>query len=148
MGSVIQSTFGILIPIVAIVMGIGIGMLALVLDHRKRDRMFTLYHQERMAALEKGQELPPLPEEFFDDGKRPSPHATLMGGLICAFLGPALGIPLYFVVGFQPALFALVPFAIGAALLIYYFAVGRRKALEIEAAMRAKASSGSRPPGA
>jgi hypothetical protein len=148
MNALMISIAGMLIPVVAIVMGIGIGMLALVLEHRKRDKIFTLYHQERMAALEKGQELPPLPEEFFYEGKRPSPHAKLLGGLICLFLGAALGIALYFLAGFNIALFALIPFSVGAALLLYYFTVGRKEAEAMEAAYRAKTSSGNRPPGA
>ncbi len=47
-------TLGLLIPIIAIIMGIGIGMLAIYLGYRKRKELFTCYHLERMAAIEKG----------------------------------------------------------------------------------------------
>ena len=61
-----------LIPILAIVMTIGAGMLKLYLNYQKRKDMFALYHQERMAAIEKGIELPPLPEDFFrEDSHHP-----------------------------------------------------------------------------
>ena len=37
------------------------------LDFFKKRSMFELHHQERMAAIEKGIEVPPLPPEFFQD---------------------------------------------------------------------------------
>lgn len=131
-----------LIPIVAIVMVFGTGMLSIYLNFRKRRDMFALYHQERMAAIEKGVELPPLPEDFFhEDGGKPrrrARHGTLLGGLILAFLGLALYIALHFTVprtdgGGDVALYALIPTGIGIACLIYYFAVGRKIALAIDA---------------
>jgi hypothetical protein len=133
---------------VAIVMGVGIGMLAIFLDYRKRDKMFALYHQERMAAIEKGLDLPPLPEEFFSDGKRKSPHDQLLGGLVCLFIGLALFGALYYMTGLKVALFALILVGIGLALLIYYAAVGRKQALALEAERKAKAAAALRPPGA
>lgn len=133
-----KEIIALLIPLLAIFMGIGIGMLAIFLDYRKRKEMFALYHQERMAAIEKGMELPPLPEEFFHEGKKPSPHAKLLAGLILLFLGIALFAALYFTTKFSVALFALVPAGIGLALLVYYFTVGRKEAAELEAAARDK----------
>jgi hypothetical protein len=56
---------GVLIPIVAIVMGLGIGMLKLSLDYRKKREILQAHHAERMAAIEKGIELPPLPPQFY-----------------------------------------------------------------------------------
>jgi len=136
----------LLIPIVAIVMGIGIGMLAVYLNYRKRKEMFALYHQERMAAIEKGIELPPLPEAFFrEDDKPSSPHGTLLGGLILVFIGVTLFIALYFMVGLSIALFALIPLGIGLAFLIYYFAVGRKEAERLEAERKAKALAANQP---
>ncbi len=41
----------LLIPLSGIVMGCGIPMLVIFLDYRKRKEMFTLHHQERMAAI-------------------------------------------------------------------------------------------------
>jgi hypothetical protein len=109
--------------------------------------MFALYHQERMAAIEKGMDLPPMPEEFFTDGKRKSPHDLLLGGLICSFLGLALFVALYFAVGLKFALFALILIGVGMALLIYYFAVGRKQAQALEAAKKAKSAETTRAPG-
>ena len=52
---------GVFIPIVAIVMGIGIGMLAIWSEHRRKAQLLEQNHRERMHAIEKGLELPPLP---------------------------------------------------------------------------------------
>jgi len=54
----------IAVPIVAIVMGVFAVVIALGLNYRKRKEIFTLYHSERMLALEKGVPLPPLPALF------------------------------------------------------------------------------------
>lgn len=140
---------GIMIPIIAIIMGIGIGMLAIVVNYRKRKEMFALYHQERMAAIEKGIELPPLPEAFFaEDGKPPwpqSPHGKLLTGLVWLFTGLSLMVALYFTHS-HGALFGLIPTAIGLAYLIYYFAVGKKEAETIEAERKARVAGNNRPP--
>ena len=48
----------LLIPIIAIVMGIGMGMLGFWLDYQKKIRIFELHHKERMLAIERGMEVP------------------------------------------------------------------------------------------
>jgi len=138
----------LLIPLSAIVLGIGVGMLAIYLEYRKRKEMFALYHQERMAAIDKGIELPPLPEEFFgaDCGKPVSPHAKLLGGLIPLFVGLALFVALRYNARSSVALYALIPIAVGLAMLIYYFTVGRKEAEAIEAAKKEKSAMTMRPP--
>ena len=137
------------IPIVAIVMGIGIGSLTIYLHYRKRRDMFALYHQERMAAIEKGIELPPLPEAFFTDDGKPvrtrSPHRGLAAGLVWLFVGLALLVALYFNETGPVALYALIPAAIGLAKLTYYFTVGKQEAEALEAERKAKAAETDRP---
>jgi hypothetical protein len=145
------------IPIVAIVMVFGTIMLGIYFGYRRRKEMFGLYHQERMAAIEKGIELAPLPENFYHEESRParrSSHGTLLGGLILVFLGLTLYLALHFTVtrtdeGGDAALFALIPTGIGVACLIYYYAVGRKqaKAMEEERKARlAEATRGRNPP--
>lgn len=134
------------IPIVAIVMGIGIGMLTVFLNYRKRKEMFALYHQERMAAIEKGIELPPLPEAFFGEDRKPrSPHRGMAVGLVWLFVGLALLVALFFNDEGMVALYALIPVAVGLAYLIYYFAVGKKEAEGLEAERKAKAAETNRP---
>ena len=116
------------IPIIAIVMGVGLAMLALWLDHEKKTRMFELHHQERLAALERGIELPPLPSEFFQGRSTPSQgHGVLLWGMILVLVGLAFGIAQTLNGDTESAVWALVPIAVGTAQLIYYFAVHRRK---------------------
>ena len=129
MDSPITAVVGVMIPIVAIVMGIGIGMLSLLLDYRKKREMFAMHHQERMAAIEKGMEVPPLPAEFFQDHRRRAqrgPGDDLRRGLTLLFVGVAVTIALYGTLH-RHYLWGLVPAAIGVANLLYYF-IEQRKA--------------------
>jgi hypothetical protein len=141
----------ILIPIIAILAVFGTAMLAIYMSYRKRKEMFTLYHQERMAAIEKGIELPPMPEDFFGEegGARRSSHGTLLTGLIMVSIGLTLYLALHFTTnhleGHDFALYALIPAGIGAACLIYYFAVGRKLAESLEEERKARQTE-SRPP--
>jgi hypothetical protein len=108
----------LMIPIVAIVMGIGIGMLVVYLDFRRKSDTFKLYHAERMAAIEKGIELPPLPPEFFGTVARESnPVRNRRTGLVLLLLGLSvagallgMGIPAFW--------WGFVPAAIGLAFLL------------------------------
>lgn len=154
----IVDIIGIFIPIIAIVMVLGTGMLGMYLGYRRRKDMFALYHQERMAAIEKGIDLPALPEDFFRETdrrqRRLSSHNTLLGGLVLVFIGLTLYLALHYSgvrtdEGGDAGLFALIPAGIGAACLIYYFTVGRKLALardEERKARLAEAARGRNPP--
>jgi hypothetical protein len=136
-----------LVPIVAIVMVFGTGMLSIYLGYRKRKEMFALYHQQRMAAIEKGIELPSMPEDFFyEDGKprRRSPYGTLLSGLVLVATGVTLYPALSSIAGSAVALFALIPSGIGVACLIYYLAVGRKLAAAMEEERKAKLAEAAR----
>ena len=116
-----------MIPIIAIVMGIGIGMLSLVLDYRKKRDIFAMHHKERLAAIEKGMEVPPLPPEFFQNGhRRPcTPATTLRRGLVLLFVGAAITAALYNTFN-RNYLWGLVPAAVGIANLLTYFIESRK----------------------
>ena len=108
--------------------GIGIGMLSLFLDYRKKQNMFALHHKERLAAIEKGMEVPPLPPEFFQDGRRGgvrSPSDYLRRGLVLLFVGVAISVALYNTQR-QAYLWGLVPAAVGVAQLLFYYLEGRK----------------------
>jgi hypothetical protein len=113
----------VFIPIIAIVMGIGIGMLSIYFDYRKKQDMFALHHKERMAAIEKGMDVPPLPPEFFNEGRRCRPRAHgdfLRRGLVLLFVGAAVSAALYNTQR-DAYLWGLVPAAVGIAQLLYYY---------------------------
>ena len=123
---------GPLVPIVGIIFSIGLPLSTLivyiVLNYRKRRRQMELHHAERMAAIERGMEIPPLPvESMAAAGPR---RSTLLPGLIWLLVGIALVVGLHGYDGFtgpnRPSLFGLIPVAVGLAYLIYYFVEGRK----------------------
>jgi Domain of unknown function (DUF6249) len=123
----IAGIIALLIPVIAIVMGIGIGMLSLYLDYRKKRSIYELHHKERMAAIEKGMEVPPLPAEFFQDSRRKQPRARswyLRVGLIWLLVGVAVTVASY-TEHHRQTLWGLVPVAVGLAYLLFYFIDGR-----------------------
>ncbi len=113
----------LLIPLVAIVMGVGIVMLSIWLDYQKKARMFELHHKERLLAIERGMEVPPLPPEFFRNGRlrELDPKLdSLRRGLLLLMLGFGLGLALLFNHGFEKATWALLPIGLGLAYLAFY----------------------------
>ena len=149
----LENIFALFIPIIAIVMVFGTGMLGIYLRYRKHKEMFALYHQERMAAIEKGIDLPALPEDFFRETdrrqRRLSSHGTLLRGLIGVFIGLTLYPALHYSglrtdEGGDAGLFALIPAGVGAACLIYYFTVGRKLALAQEEERKARLAEAAR----
>ena len=132
-----------LAPIFGTVMVFGWLIVTTIVNYRKRKEIYVLYHQERMAAIEKGVELPPIPEDFFqddgDDAKARSPHSDLGWGLFWLLGGLATLVALYFNFNGKVALFALIPVAIGLHYLIYYYAIGKKEAMAREAERVAKA---------
>ena len=130
----------LLIPIIAIILGIGIGMLAIYTGYLKRKDLFAHYHQERMAAIEKGIDCPPWPDRLLADDEAPtSTRRHLLTGLVWFFIGLAAMVAVYATFDLSHALFGLIPAGIGLAHLIYYFVEGKREA---EAA--AQSTSGRR----
>lgn len=114
--------FPFMIPITGIVMGIGLGMLVIWLDYQKKSRMFELHHKERLLAIERGMEVPPLPPEFFTS-RRLSDLAPKLDALrrgLLLLLGIGLGIALLINHGPQVASWSLLPIGLGLAYLIFF----------------------------
>lgn len=119
----LRHLFPFMIPIIAIVTGIGIVMLAIWLDYKKKTRMFELHHKERLLAIERGMEVPPLPPEFFMNGRLRALDAkadSLRRGLLLLLLGLGLGVALFINHGPEVASWALLPIALGLAYLIFF----------------------------
>lgn len=124
----LRHIFPFLIPIVAIVMGIGIGMLALWVDYRKKREIFELHHKERLLAIERGMEVPPLPDNLFGnsrDARCTSPADYLRRGLLWLLVGLAVAIALAVNRDLESATWGLIPMAVGLAYLIFH-ATGQR----------------------
>ena len=133
-----------LIPLFGIVFAIGlpvsIPIILAVLNYRKRRRLMELHHTERMAAIERGMELPPLPLDIIDGRSGRRRRTSLLPGLVWLFVGLSLLISMQSI-GEQEAIFGLIPTGVGLAYLIYYFVEGRKleaKQMEEESALRAK----------
>lgn len=71
MSSLVHSLTGLLaavvVPIVAIVGALSYAAYSMYLRVRRQREMLQMHHAERLAAIEKGIELPPLPPEVFHD---------------------------------------------------------------------------------
>jgi hypothetical protein len=118
--NLIMSVF--VIPVVAIVFGIGIAMLGMWTDHQRKSQAMAQQHRERMAAIEKGVSLPPMPTDSNADPaitKETNPARVLRSGVLLV----GLGVVLYFAIdaagGREGALFGLIPATLGLANLAY-----------------------------
>ncbi len=61
------------------------------LNYYKRRKLMELHHTERMAAIERGMEIPPLPIELIDGRSVPKRRRTaLLPGLVWFFVGLAV----------------------------------------------------------
>jgi hypothetical protein len=114
----------LLIPIVAIVLGIGVAFWAIYWGHQTK----RLQYEERRAMIEKGMVPPQIITE--DEDKPATPEQTFRSGIVMTFLGVGLGLG-YFVLrnntyddGPPPWLLgvaaAIVGF-IGVGNLVYFF---------------------------
>ncbi|MFL6548438.1 MAG: DUF6249 domain-containing protein [Povalibacter sp.] len=110
------------IPIVAIVMSIGIGMLFIWAEHKRKTQLLEQNHRERMHALEKGIALPPLPPNLVGMSNGPSTASaakSVRSGVMLLLIGIVLFFALMVVGAQEAALFGLLPAAIGVANLVY-----------------------------
>lgn len=113
---------GVFIPIVAIVMGIGIGMLAIWSEHKRKSQLLEQNHRERMHAIEKGIELPPLPANLIGTSNGPSTSSaakSLRSGIMLVLIGILLFFGISVAGGREGAIFGLIPAAVGVANLVY-----------------------------
>jgi hypothetical protein len=142
-----------LVPILGIIFAVGlplsIPIIYIALNYRKRKRLMELSHAERMAAIERGMEVPPLPLELIDGNSRKR-RSSLLPGLVWFFIGLAM-VAGYLLSGDLggdddlPVVFGLVPLGIGLAYLIYYALEGRHaEARQAEQDARERAERNSR----
>jgi hypothetical protein len=117
---------GVLVPIVAIVFGIGIGIVSIVVNHRQRALRMELRHKERLAAMDKGLDLPPETVDPALDPVNTRPR-HLLRGLIWSLVGVALSAMLYNLAGDEEAWIGGIPLAVGLGYLIFYFVEGKKE---------------------
>lgn len=123
---------GVFIPIIAIVMGIGMGMLSTWSEHKRRSQLMEQSHRERMAALEKGLPMPEVPANLVsgkrdDANPRNASLRAMRFGLMMVGIGVVLFFALQRVTNDHVELFGLIPAVIGAANLVYAYLLSRRE---------------------
>jgi hypothetical protein len=121
-----EDVVAVFIPIVAIIMSLSIPIVYAIVDYRRRRDIIDAHHKERMAAIDRGMELAPLPESFYQSLKPARRSSYLLPGLVWLFIGVGLFVALGAVAGEDVRYFGLIPAGVGAALLIYYFVEGRK----------------------
>jgi hypothetical protein len=114
----------LLIPVLAVTVSLGALIVWIVAWHRRKVLEADCRHKERMAAIEKGLELPPdsLPQLE----QTPPRSRYLLRGLIWLGVGLAITFGAHGLLTL-PRLtgFGWIPIAVGAAYLIFYFVEGR-----------------------
>ena len=124
-----QDVVAVFIPIVAIVMSLSIPIVFAVVDYKRRRDIVEATHKERLAAIERGMELPALPESFYQSVKPARRSSYLLPGLVWLFVGIGIFIALGAIAGDDVRMLGLIPAGVGLALLIYHFVEGRKQPL-------------------
>jgi hypothetical protein len=119
-----DSALALLIPILSVCLSMGAGIVWILAWHRRKVHEVDCRHKERMAAIEKGLELPP--ESLPQPAPIPPRAPYLLRGLIWLGVGIAISLG---VRGWFDSLGGIgwIAIAVGAAYLIFYF-VEERKA--------------------
>jgi hypothetical protein len=129
-----EGELGIMIPIIAVTLGLAIPMVKAVVDYKRA--LIDAMNRERMAAIEKGITPPAWPDHLVRDkgeeelpttseGREIARHRQLTTGLVILFVGIAILFGLPPLIGDSTARTGLIPIGIGVALLIAW-AVRRR----------------------
>jgi hypothetical protein len=126
-----EDAIAVFIPIVLFIVIGAVLIVSFGLDYRRRKDIVEASHKERLAAIERGMDIPPLPESFYLSLKPQRRSSYLLPGLVWLFIGIGLFVALGAVAEGGWRYFALVPIGIGLALLIYYFAEGKKLQAEL-----------------
>ena len=121
-----EEVVAVFIPIIAIIMSLSIPIVFAIVDYRRKRDIVEANHKERMAAIERGMELPALPESFYQSIKPARRSSYLLPGLVWLFVGIGIFIALGAIAGDEVRMLGLIPAGVGLALLIYHFVEGRK----------------------
>jgi hypothetical protein len=114
----------LLIPILGVTLTGGALIFWILVWHRRRVHELDCRHKERMAAIEKGLELPP--ESLPQPAQMPPRARYLLRGLIWLGVGLALTFAVRDWFGAETGGLGWIGVAVGAAYLIFYFVEGRK----------------------
>jgi hypothetical protein len=110
-------------------MSLSIPIVYTIMDYRRRRDIVEAHHRERLAAIERGVDIPPLPESFYQPISRRPPRtgSSLLPGLIWLFIGIAVFVALGAIANRDVGSLGLIPAGIGLAYLIHYAVEGRKQ---------------------
>jgi len=119
--------FGVMVPIVAIVLGIGLAFWSTYWNHQKQQ----LQYRERQLMIEKGLTPPPI---RIEERHRTTPDASLRRGIILLSLGIGLASAAAYLSTFDGSMramrgtgvAAMIVGSLGLGNLVYYF-IARQK---------------------
>ena len=114
----------LLIPILSVTVSLAALIVWIVMWYRRRMHEVDCRHQERMAAIEKGLELPP--ESLPQPEQTPPRSRYLLRGLIWLGVGVAVTFGGHDWLRAPLGGAGWIAVAVGAAYLIFYFVEGRR----------------------
>lgn len=112
-----------LIPIIAITLSMATAMLFIIARHRRNALELEHRHKERMAAIDRGLDLPIEPVKLATNTRPP----YLLRGLVWLGVGLALVLGLRRLLDDDAYSIGWVPVAVGIAYLIFYVVEGRKE---------------------
>ncbi len=118
-----EGQIALLIPILAVTLSLTAAIVFIVATHRRKVHELEQRHKERMAAIDKGLDLPIEPIKLSEPASRPR---YLLRGLVWFGVGLALVFGARDILEEHAWSFGWIPVAVGAAYLIFYFVEGRQ----------------------
>lgn len=143
----------VLVPCIAIIGGISYAAYSMYLKVRRQRETLQMYHLERMAAIEKGIDLPPLPPELvhggYDGGRYRGEYRRRRRtrGLTMVFVGAVVSMALWQVNGDKSFWWGLVIVAWGLGRLVSDHMDGDRAPYSAPGASSPAGNGGPFPPG-
>jgi hypothetical protein len=133
-----EDILGPIIGLVSATLALSIPIIYIITRSRRLQRAMELLHAERMAAIERGMELPASSLEITGDeiASVKKPRTALLPGLVWLFVGLAISIARLSVGEGAPLMIGLIPAGIGLAYLIYYFVEERKQLIARESGAR------------
>lgn len=97
-------------------------LMALWTEHKRKSQLLDQLHRERLHALDKGLEPPPIPGNLAGSGGDSTPASaakSLRSGVMLLLIGAILWVGIYNTGGDEAAWFGLIPAAVGVGNLLY-----------------------------